>query len=77
METEAETVERAYKSSKGLLTDKEKNIILRYYGIEKHARHSLAEIAKIYGVTRERIRQVKTDALDRIGVPRKIGKRSK
>jgi len=77
METEAETVEKAYKSSKGLLTDKERNIISRYYGINNNARHSLAEVAEIYGVTRERIRQVKTDALDRIGVPRKIGKRSK
>jgi len=75
MITEAETVEKAYQSSKGLLTDKEKNIISRYYGINKNARHSLAEVAEIYGVTRERIRQVKTEALDRIGVPRKIGKK--
>jgi len=77
MITEAETVEKAYQSSEGLLTDKEKDIISRYYGINKNTRHSLAEISERYGVTRERIRQVKTDALDRIGVPRKIGKRSK
>ena len=63
---EAEVVQLGYKQNKNLLTPKEKDIITRYYGINPHVRHTLAEIGEIYGVTRERIRQIKVVALEKL-----------
>jgi RNA polymerase primary sigma factor len=64
---EAEKIEKAYKELKDTLTPKEREVIMRFYGIEK-VRHSLAEIAEIYGVTRERIRQIKSEALIKLKI---------
>ena len=65
---EAEKIEKAYKDLKALLTPREKEVIQRYYGIDKHVRHSLNEIGKLYGVTRERIRQIKVEALRKLKI---------
>ena len=72
MKIEAEMVEKAYIAARDELTSKEKDIITRYYGIDNKVRHSLAEVAEIYGVTRERIRQIKTVALNKLKVVGKI-----
>ena len=68
MESEAERVQQRYKAMSSLLTEKEKDVITRFYGIEPNVRHTLAEIASIYKVTRERIRQIKTVALSKINI---------
>ena len=68
MESEAEGVQRRYNAMKGMLTVKERDVITRFYGIEPNVRHTLAEIASIYKVTRERIRQIKTVALSKINI---------
>lgn len=64
----AETVGKAYKELKSALTEKEKNIITKYYGIVPDVRHTLAELGKIYKVTRERIRQIKVIALNKLKI---------
>lgn len=68
IEIKAELVEQAYKELKSVLTQKEKDIITRYYGIAPNVRHSLAELGEIYGVTRERIRQIKVQALQKLKI---------
>jgi DNA-directed RNA polymerase sigma subunit (sigma70/sigma32) len=68
IEIEAQKIEKAYKKYKDLLTPKQKEVITRYYGINEQVRHTLMEIGKIYGVTRERIRQIKSEALIRLKI---------
>lgn len=68
MKIQAEVVKQAYEQLKSELTPKEKDIITRYYGITPQVRHSLAELGAIYQVTRERIRQIKVEALRKLKV---------
>ena len=65
---EAERVEKAYKEFKSALTPREKDIITRYYGIAPNVRHTLQEIGEKYQVTRERIRQIKVIALEKLKI---------
>lgn len=66
LKIEAEKVAEAYKQFKANLTAREKDIVTRYYGIAPHVRNTLAEIGEVYGVTRERIRQIKTAAIEKL-----------
>lgn len=68
MKIKAEVVKLAYEQFKAELTPKEKDIITRYYGISPQVRHSLAELGQMYDVTRERIRQIKVEALKKIKI---------
>lgn len=68
MKVEAQEVEKAYKLFKTLLTQKEKEVITQYYGLDREVRHSLREIGEKYQVTRERIRQIKVDALKKLKI---------
>jgi len=63
MQVEAEKVNKAFDKLKNKLTEKEQEVIMRFYGIAPHVRNSLAEIGEIFQVTRERVRQVKSEAL--------------
>ena len=65
---EAEKIEKAYNSFKSSLNEREIDILCRYYGLEGRVRHSLAEIGRIYKVTRERIRQIKVEGLKKIKI---------
>jgi RNA polymerase primary sigma factor len=65
-EIEAEKIEKAYKQFKASLSPREKEVIQRYYGIAPHVRHTLNEIGTMFGVTRERIRQIKVEALRKL-----------
>lgn len=71
VEIEAEKIEKAYKQFKASLTAREKDVIQRYYGIQPHVRHSLNEIGKLFGVTRERVRQIKVEALKKLHAEKK------
>jgi RNA polymerase primary sigma factor len=51
------------------LDEQEENVIRLYYGIGREAAMSLDEIAVRYGVSGERIRQIKTKALERLRHP--------
>lgn len=68
MKIQAEVVEKAFREFKAELDPREKDIIMRYYGIDKHVRHTLAELGIMYAVTRERIRQIKTEALRKMKI---------
>ena len=68
IQIKAEVVKQAYEKNKSSLDTREKDIITKYYGISPNVRHSLAELGEIFGVTRERIRQIKVIALAKLGV---------
>ena len=48
-----------------LLTEREIKIVEYRFGLEGGATHTLEETGKMFGVTRERIRQIEARALDR------------
>ncbi len=49
-----------------ILDDREREILARRFGLGDHLSHTLEEVAQFFGVTRERIRQLETVALDKI-----------
>ena len=48
------------------LTDREKQIIIYRYGLDNEKPKTLEEIGKIYDLSRERIRQIENQALDKL-----------
>lgn len=49
------------------LTPREQKILSMRFGLEDNITHTLEEVGKVFGVTRERIRQIEAKALERIG----------
>ena len=68
MEVEAKRIARAYDKYKSALTSREKDVLTKYYGIDDQVRHTLAELGRIFQVTKERIRQIKVIALNKIKI---------
>ncbi|NLE02551.1 MAG: sigma-70 family RNA polymerase sigma factor, partial [Fibrobacter sp.] len=48
------------------LTEREKEIVKLYFGIDHETAFTLDEIGKRFNITRERVRQIKTKAIDRL-----------
>ena len=48
------------------LTERERKILSMRFGLEDNIAHTLEEVGKIFGVTRERIRQIEAKALEKI-----------
>lgn len=48
------------------LETRERNILQMYFGLNSERSYTLKELGKIYNLTRERIRQIKRDALEKI-----------
>jgi len=48
------------------LTDRERTILVRYYGLNGVKARTLEDIGKEMGYTRERIRQIKEQAIDKL-----------
>ena len=71
MRIEAERIESNYNRFSDRLTAKEEDILTRFYGINKHVRHTLEEIGAMNQVTRERIRQIKDNALVKIMIKKR------
>lgn len=46
------------------LTDKQREVILRRYGLRGHDRATLEDVGEEIGLTRERVRQIQVEALD-------------
>ena len=51
------------------LTDREKNVIIRRFGLNGNERETLQQVAKVEGVTRERIRQIEAKAIKKLRKP--------
>lgn len=58
------TMQKVLKDSD--LSEKELKVIILLFGIGKEERMTLEEVGKIFGVTRERIRQIKNKAIKKI-----------
>ena len=48
------------------LSDKQRDVIVRRYGLRGHENSTLEQVAKELGVTRERVRQIQMDGLKRL-----------
>lgn len=56
------------------LTERERKILSMRFGLEDGISHTLEEVGKVFGVTRERIRQIEAKALDKIRANEKVRK---
>jgi RNA polymerase primary sigma factor len=54
------------------LPDREREVIKLRYGVNGNDPHSLEEIGRVLGLTRERVRQIESSALERLAVNREI-----
>jgi RNA polymerase primary sigma factor len=63
-----ETLHRAL----GKLPDREAMVLRYRYGLGTEEPKSLEEIGRILGLTRERVRQIESQALERLAVSREI-----
>lgn len=52
-----------------ILNEREKQILMLYYGLSDHATYTLEDIGKRLHLTRERVRQIKDRALERLRRP--------
>ena len=50
----------------GLLTEREREVLVRRFGLDDGEPDTLEEIGESWGVTRERIRQIESQALKRL-----------
>jgi len=64
----AEEVLERFNAPHAALSDRETDVLMRFYGLNHQVRHSLQEIGNIYKVSRERIRQIKIAALKKLGI---------
>ncbi len=55
-----------------VLTDREKDVVRLYYGIDEDANYTLTEIGSRMNITRERVRQIKDIALKKLKRSKKI-----
>ena len=65
-QTTAEAVFDSFVKGEKLLDEREKSILTKYYGFGTNMRHTLDEIAKVYGISKERVRQIKHYAVEKI-----------
>jgi RNA polymerase primary sigma factor len=56
------------------LTERERKILIMRFGLEDNIPHTLEEVGKEFGVTRERIRQIEAKALEKIRNHEKVEK---
>jgi len=66
---EAAELQQALREGLSCLPEKRRRVILLAYGLEGEKPHSLAAIGRMWGVSRERVRQLRNDALVMLRLP--------
>lgn len=61
------------RDSLGLLSERERDVLMMRFGIDYENDHKLEEIADKYGLSRERIRQIEKDALTKLAGSERSG----
>lgn len=61
-----DSLSQEIKRSLGILADRERQVIVLFFGLNSIAAHSLEEIGEKFNLTRERVRQIKDKALMRL-----------
>ena len=64
--TPTDKIYEMWKKSKNKLSDRESLIITKYYGLDHNFRHTLTEIGNTLDLTKERIRQIKANAIKKL-----------
>jgi RNA polymerase primary sigma factor len=72
--TEASALARFVGEALAGLTPREQRVLRMRFGIGGSADHTLAEVGKVFGVTRERIRQIEAKALEKLRHPARAAK---
>jgi RNA polymerase primary sigma factor len=72
--TEASALARFVGEALASLTPREQRVLRMRFGIGGSADHTLAEVGKVFGVTRERIRQIEAKALEKLRHPARAAK---
>lgn len=68
-----ESLDREVKNAFALLDRREARILKLYFGIDYDYPHTLGQIGKMFNITRERVRQIKEEALEKLRHPRIAG----
>ncbi|WP_426670103.1 sigma-70 family RNA polymerase sigma factor [Mucilaginibacter sp. McL0603] len=61
-----DSLSQEIKRSLGILAERERQVIVLFFGLDKGSPHSLEEIGEKFSLTRERVRQIKDKALMRL-----------
>ena len=64
--TSQDLLRNQIKDIVGTLSERERKILEMRFGLEDGVTHTLEEVGKVFGVTRERIRQIEAKALEKI-----------
>ena len=64
-----ESIKSELSRALNTLTNKEKVVLEMRYGLLDGSVHTLDEIGDVYGVTRERIRQIENSAIQKLAMP--------
>ena len=61
-----DSLSQEIKRSLGILAERERQVIVLFFGLGNSTAHSLEEIGEKFSLTRERVRQIKDKALMRL-----------
>ena len=55
-------------------SDRERQVITMRFGLDGKGERTLEQLGKIFGITRERVRQIEEKALEKLGHPKRSKK---
>jgi RNA polymerase primary sigma factor len=70
-EAEKRSLEHELNRIMTSLTERERIVLMHRFGLHDTKSHTLEEIGKLLGVTRERVRQIESQALSKLRNPRR------
>jgi RNA polymerase sigma factor (sigma-70 family) len=71
VEAERKSLEEELNQVLSYLSDRERIVLMHRFGLHETKSHTLEEIGKLLGVTRERVRQIESQALQKLRNPRR------